>query len=117
MIHSWVSSLRFSWRHRVGCPYPYMKLVCLHTALSHSSCVALTYQSRILGSSRGACRPHCGFIPLILSRFKKATASGSFSRACHGMTGCSADEFEITIDTSGRSPAVIAIMNAHEPWQ
>src|SRR5262245_66269728 len=87
-----------------------MKLVCLHTALSHSSCVALTYQVSILGSNRGACRPHCGLMPLIFSRFKKATARGSFSRACHGITGCSADEFETTIDTSGNTPAVSAIL-------
>ena len=33
------------------------------------------------------------------------------------MTGCNADEFEITNETSSMSPAVIAIMKAQEPWQ
>src|SRR5215207_11278687 len=94
-----------------------MKLVWLQTALSHSSCVALTYQSRILGNSRGACNPHCGLMPGTFVRFKKATAIGSFNLACQGITGCNADEFEITSDTSSMSPAVIAIMKAHEPWQ
>src|SRR6202020_70418 len=48
---------------------------------------------------------------------KNATATGSFSLACHGITGCSAAEFEITSDTLGMSPAVIAIMKAQDPWQ
>src|ERR1700722_1356641 len=94
-----------------------MKLHCLHTGLSHSSWVASTYQRRILGSSRGAYSPHCGLMPLIFSRFKNATAIGSFNLACHGITGCSAAEFEMTSDTLEMSPAVIAIMKAQEPWQ
>src|SRR3984893_4454397 len=94
-----------------------MKLHCLHTGLSHSSWVASTYQRRILGSNRGAYSPHCGLMPVIFSRFRKATAIGSFNRACQGITGCSADEFETTSDTFLMSPAVIAIMKAQEPWQ
>jgi hypothetical protein len=56
-------------------------------------------------------------MPGTLVRFKKATAIGNLNLACQGITGCSADEFEITSDTSLMSPTVIAIMKAHDPWQ
>ena len=45
------------------------------------------------------------------------TAICSLIRAMRGMIGCSAEELDITTETPGSSPAVIAIMNAQEPWQ
>lgn len=88
----------------------------VHTGLSHSWCTAFIASLSALGQKPGACIPHCALISEITGR-SNIIATGIFNLIRRGTVGCIDTELLTTVVTSGRRPALMAIMKLVDPWQ